>query len=152
MKVNRSKEGTLIELLCALLVIIMWVVAIVLYRQAPEFISTHFDATGHVDGTGSRLVLLLTAAIGTVATALLLVSAYHPDKMINMPMKITSDLQYAKMVLMVRVLAVEIAALFIFMIFLMGGKAITFGGVVALTAVILLTTVYFVAKVYRLRQ
>ena len=49
----------------------------------------------------------------SAATLLLLVSAYFPDRMINLDIKIRNTAQYALVIRMVRVLALETAVMFL---------------------------------------
>ena len=122
MKVNRTKEGTMCEIACAVLLVIMWIVAIVLYKNSPQEVNTHFDITGTPDATGDKITILVIALAGTIATVVALISAYKPNKMVNMPFAVSNNAQFAKMVTMVRVIAMEVACIFIAVILMIGGK------------------------------
>ena len=93
MKVNRTKEGTIFELICGLLILVMWIVAFALYKNSPDTVPTHFDIAGNVDATGDKIVLLVMAVVGTVVTATVLLAAYKPDKAINIPFTVSNTAQ-----------------------------------------------------------
>lgn len=111
-KVHRTTEGTIFEIVAALLLVVLWVLTVVLWQRCNSTIATHFDLTGTPDGFGSRNHMFVTAVAGTVSTVLLLVSAYFP-RFINLPVGISNIRQAATAVRMVRVLAVTVALLFI---------------------------------------
>ena len=111
-KVHRTTEGTIFEIVAALLLVVLWVLTVVLWQKSNPTIATHFDLTGTPDGFSSRNHMFVTAVAGTVSTVLLLVSAYFP-RFINLPVGISNIRQAATAVRMVRVLAVTVALLFI---------------------------------------
>lgn len=111
-KVHRTTEGTIFEIVAALLLVVLWVLTVVLWQKSNPTIATHFDLTGTPDGFGSRNHMFVTAVAGTISTVLLLVSAYFP-RFINLPVGISNIRQAATAVRMVRVLAVTVALLFI---------------------------------------
>lgn len=112
-RVGRTLEGTIFELVTAVLVVIMWIVAIVLWSRSPETVPTHFDISGSADSYGDRATMLIVPAIGTIVSLLLLVSAYRPAKMINMPVNVRTPRQFMIVIRMTRILAVVITLMFI---------------------------------------
>lgn len=151
MKVNRTKEGTMFEIVCGVLILVMWIVAFVLYKNSPDIVPTHFNAAGNVDATGDKITIIVMAIVGTFVTMFALLAAYKPDKAINIPFTVSNTAQYTKMIRMVRVIAVEMAALFIVVILMVGEKIVGAWPIAVATGALLLTTVVYCVKIYRLR-
>lgn len=118
-KVGRTLEGTIFEIVTAVLIIVMWVVAFILWSRSPETIPTHFGANGSADSYGDRSTMFLIPAIGTVVSIILLVSAYLPSKMINMPVNMRTPHQFMIAIRMVRIIAVVITLMFMSISFMM---------------------------------
>ena len=145
-KVHRTAEGTIFEIVTAVLLIVLWVLTVVLWQKSAPTIANHFDLTGTPDGFGSRNHMFVTAVVGTVSTMLLLVSAYFP-RHINLPVGIGNIRQATTAVRMVRVLAVTVALLFIGI-----PLSMTFGKIVpvALSGIaIILVIVFYTYKIYK---
>lgn len=111
-RVLRSREGTLLEAANAVLLVVLWVVAAATFAHSPEVIPTHFRADGTVDGYGSRAELFIMPAIATLTAAVLLLAAYHPQRMVNMPVAIRNAGQVRLAAQMCRVMALAITAMF----------------------------------------
>lgn len=111
-KVHRTTEGTIFEIVTAVLLIALWVLTIVLWQKSDPVVVTHFDLSGTPDGFGSRDHMFVTAVGATLSSVLLLVSAYYP-RFVNLPVGISNIRQATTAVRMVRVLAVAITLLFI---------------------------------------
>jgi len=105
MKVYRTKEGTAFEVVCGILLFTMWVLVGIFC----------FGKTHHLNSETKTTILFL-AAMGTISTLYCLYSAYRPKEKINMPIEIRTPLQYVHAVRMVRIGAVIISLLFIFII------------------------------------
>ena len=45
-RVGRTLEGTIFEIIAAVLIVIMWVVTFILWSRSPETVPTHFGVTG----------------------------------------------------------------------------------------------------------
>ena len=154
-KVNRTKEGLVFEVISAVFLVLLWVIAIVLFLHSPEKVPTHFGADMEADAIGSRSVMLIMAAVGTFITILMLVSAYFPHKMVNMPFEVTDVRQYVPIVQMTHVLAIEIALLFISIVIMMGLYYKSILPKILLPSIIvfiLMTTIYYSVKAYKLRK
>lgn len=154
-KVHRTQEGLMFEVISTVLIVLLWVIAIVLFLHSPEKVPTHFGTDLEANAMGSRSVLLIMAAIGTFTTILLLISAYFPHKMVNMPFEITDVRQYAPIVQMTRVLAIEIALLFISIVIMMGAYSKSVLPKILLLCVfvlIMITIIYYSVKAYKLRK
>lgn len=154
-KVHRTQEGLMFEVISTVLIVLLWVIAIVLFLHSPEKVPTHFGTDLEANAMGSRSVLLIMAAIGTFTTILLLISAYFPHKMVNMPFEITDVRQYAPIVQMTRVLAIEIALLFISIVIMIGAYSKSVLPKILLLCVfvlIMITIIYYSVKAYKLRK
>ena len=104
-KVNRTKEGTIFELAFLVLAVVVWVVVIMMLKNAPSVIATHFDAHGTPNGYGSPWGLLVPCIITTVTGAGLLLGAYFPHAL-NMPVEVKTPRQYELLIRMTRIAAI----------------------------------------------
>lgn len=111
-RVGRTLEGTIFEIIAAVLIVIMWVVTFILWSRSPESVPTHFGVTGTADAYGNRSAMLIMAAVGTLVTVIMLVSAYSPSKTINMPVNVRTPRQFMIVIRMTRILAVITPLLF----------------------------------------
>ena len=152
MKVNRTKEGTMFEIVCGVLILVMWIVAFVLFKKSPDTVPTHFNIAGEVDATGDKITIIVMAIVGTIVTIMALLAAYKPDKAINIPFSVSSPTQYVKMMRMVRVIAVEVAILFIIVILMIGEKFNHVWLLYSIVGIVLLTTIVYCVNIYRLRD
>lgn len=107
----RTLEGTIFEVVCAVLLLALWVFILLAWSHLPEQIPTHFNAEGEANRYGERWEILLIGGVGTFAVILMLVSAYFP-KMINTPIRPSSMAEYKEMARMVRIQAVLFIGLF----------------------------------------
>ena len=101
-------EGNIFEAVTAVLLIIIWILTFKELGAAGNATAS----TTAADGEGAGEILIPNIAV-TAATLLLLVSAYFPDRMINLDIKIRNTAQYALVIRMVRVLALETAVMFL---------------------------------------
>ena len=72
-KVHRTREGLVFELITIFMLVILWAIAFMLYRNVPLEIPIHFDISGTPNAMGNRVQLLIMAGIGTIVSLLLLV-------------------------------------------------------------------------------
>lgn len=142
-RMERTLESTIFEIIALTLVIIMWGLTGWMYWHAPENIPTHFDGAGNPNDYGSRLTLIIMAVIGTVLTVLMMVGAYVPTGVINQPVTLKNPRQYVLASRMVRVIALLSCLLFICVILLMchptsyvGIPLLTLVGLMTITPVI----------------
>lgn len=115
--VNRSLEGNIFEAVVAILVVVMWVIALRLGISMPDAASVSSSLGGTTDTPAPASFLYFMAAVGTIVAAVALCAAYHPDTMVNVPGKIHSLRGYAMATRMVRIMSVEITLMFIGIIF-----------------------------------
>ena len=104
-KVYRTTEGTIFELTFLILAIVIWVFVIIMIKNAPDVIATHFDANGRPNGYGSPWGLMFPSIIMTVTGACLLAAAYFPHT-INIPVEVKTPRQYELLIRMVRIAAI----------------------------------------------
>ena len=119
-RMPRTLESTIFEVVALFLVIAIWVVAILMYRHAPETIPTHFDLAGNPNNEGSRLTLLVLAGIGTLLTILLMACAYVPTTAVKRDIKLVNQRQYVLASRMVRCIALLTCLLFLCCILMIG--------------------------------
>ena len=107
-KVYRTLEGNIFEAVTAVIIIVMWTV-ILTRLKSPDGSVTFLS-----DEENSASIRMITFGIvATVLSLLFLVSAYFPDRMINMHISMKNIAQYALMIRMVRIMAVETAVIFL---------------------------------------
>ena len=112
-RLPRTLESTIFEVVALFLVIAMWVLVILMYRHAPETIPTHFDLKGNPNNEGSRLVLLVMAGIGTILVILTMACAYVPTKAVKQDIKLVNQRQFILASRMVRCIGLLTCLLFI---------------------------------------
>lgn len=88
-KVHRTLEGTVFEIVFAIIAVIVWGVIIWLVHRAPDIVPTHFDASGNPNAYGTPVGATIPCIILTIAAIVMMVLAYFP-RHINMPFKITN--------------------------------------------------------------
>ena len=102
--VHRTTEGTIFELAFIVLAIVVWTLVILMLKNAPNVIATHFDASGRPNGYGSPWGLLFPCIITTVIGVGMLAGAYFPNT-INVPVEVTTPRQYELLIRMTRIMA-----------------------------------------------
>lgn len=134
-KVSRTLEGTVFEVVCAVIMIAMWGMAL---TQPSERI----------------MDWLIEGLVGTVITVVELITVYKPDY-INMPFPITNVAQVALTIRMVRVMAVEIALYFAATnpLIVSGDRAtaVMLIAPIALTVALIVTFAVFGPMIWKLR-
>lgn len=111
-KVERSREGTIFEIAATLLVLAMWVVVLfVALHSGTDTTGAAADMAG--DNAADLAINIVIGLTGTFVVALALVSAYHPDTMVNIPVRVHTAEGWLWVTRMVRVVALELALLFI---------------------------------------
>lgn len=88
-KVYRTTEGTILEVVFAIVAIVVWGIIIWLVHQAPDIVPTHFDASGKPNAYGSPIGSTIPCIILTIGAVVMMVLAYFP-RHINMPFKLTN--------------------------------------------------------------
>ena len=104
-KVYRTKEATVFEIVFVLIAIIVWALIILMVYRAPDIVPTHFDASGKPNAYGSPEGVTIPCALLTIGAIICMVCAYFP-RHINMPFKITNIRQVELAIRMLRVMGV----------------------------------------------
>jgi uncharacterized membrane protein len=109
-KVCRTTEGTIFEIALAVMLMVIGVLIAKMYVAAPDVVPTHFGATGEPNGWGSKSYVLIPCLVIAIGSIFLMISAYFPHKM-NIPVEVSTPRQWALVVRLVRVMALDMALL-----------------------------------------
>ena len=109
-KVCRTTEGTIFEIVLVVMLVVIGALIAMMYADAPDVVPTHFGPSGEPNGWGSKSGVLIPCLVITIASIFLMVSAYFPHK-INIPVEVSTPRQWALVVRLVRVMALEMALL-----------------------------------------
>ena len=101
-KVYRTTQGTILEVLFAIVAVVVWGIIIWLVAKAPDIVPTHFDASGKPNEYGPAAGIMIPCAIITFVAIGIMITAYYP-RHINMPFKITNIRQVKLTILSVRI-------------------------------------------------
>ena len=104
-KVHRTTQGTILEVVFAIMAVVVWGVIIWLVSKAPDIVPTHFDAAGKPNAYGSPAGIMIPCAIVTLMGIGLMITAYYPRN-INMPFKVTNIQQVKLAILSIRIAAI----------------------------------------------
>ena len=104
-KVCRTKEATIFEVVFAIVAIVVWGIIIWLVHRAPDIVPTHFDASGKPNDYGSPVSVTIPCVLLMIGAIICMVCAYFP-RHINMPFKITNIRQVELAIRMLRVMGV----------------------------------------------
>ncbi len=142
----------LLDILSILLLVAMWSLVLYGYSTLPETIATHFDASGNVNGHGSKATLFILPGIGTGMFFLFILLNRAPH-MFNYPITITGEnaaRQYALATRLIRLLNTGILLSFAVIVYgiINIGNGISIG-MWMLPMILIITTIpvvwYFVA-------
>jgi len=95
--------------------VLAWLLPLCIIGNLPETIPIHYDGSGHVDGTGSRLTIFIMPVIATFVFALLYIVGCYPHAF-NYPVAITpenAEIQYTLATRVLRILRLTLSATFI---------------------------------------
>ena len=109
-KVHRTTEGTIFEVAFTIMAIVVWGLIILMVKQAPDIIPTHFDGAGRPNAYGSPSEIIIPCIIVTMAAISLMIIAYFP-RYINMPNEITNIRQVELVIRMSRIMGLVLLAL-----------------------------------------
>jgi len=109
-KVHRTTEAMILEVVFVLTAIIVWGIIIWMIHQAPDIVPTHFDASGKPNAYGSPVGITIPCIIMAIAGVGLMVLAYFP-RFINMPVKITNIHQVELTIRSTRIAAITLLLL-----------------------------------------
>ena len=109
-KVCRTTEGTIFEIVLVVMLVVIGALIAKMYVDAPNVVPTHFGPSGEPNGWGSKSGVLIPCLVITIASIFLMVTAYFPHK-VNIPVEVSTPRQWALVVRLVRVMALEMALL-----------------------------------------
>ena len=104
-KVHRTTEATVFEIVFVLMALIVWGLIIWLVHRAPDIVPTHFDASGKPNAYGSPVGITIPCALLTIGAIVCMVCAYFP-RHINMPFEIKNIRQVEQAIRLIRVTGV----------------------------------------------
>ena len=121
-KVHRTTEATIFEIVFVIVAVIVWGVIIWLVHRAPDIVPTHFDASGKPNAYGSPVGITIPCALLTIGAIVCMVCAYYP-RLINMPMKITNIRQVELTIRSIRVAGITLLLLALAIAYIMLGMS-----------------------------
>ena len=118
-----TRFDRVLDLVALFLIVLLWVLTIKFYIDAPEKVPTGFDAAGNPRGWGSAAFYFLMSGMGTFYAVAMFFAAYFPQ-FINMPVVLKESTIVPQSALMIRCcrwLNIVGLAMFLFIFFQMVG-------------------------------
>ena len=122
-RVPPTRFDRVLDLVALFLIVLLWVLTIKFYIDAPEIVPTGFDATGNPRGWGSAAFYFLMSGMGTFYAVAMFFAAYFPQ-FINMPVVLKESTIVPQSALMIRCcrwLNIVGLAMFLFILLHMAG-------------------------------
>lgn len=122
-RVPPTRFDRILDLVALFLVVLLWVLTIKFYIDAPEKVPTGFDAAGNPRGWGCAAFYFLMSGMGTFYAVAMFFAAYFPQ-FINMPVVLKESTIVPQSALMIRCcrwLNIVGLAMFLFILFHMAG-------------------------------
>ena len=122
-RVPPTRFDRVLDLAALFLIVLLWVLAIKFYIDAPEKVPTGFDAAGNPRGWGSPAFYFLISSMGTLYAVAIFFAAYFPQ-FINMPVVLKESTIVPQSALMIRCcrwLNIVGLAMFLFILLHMAG-------------------------------
>ena len=101
-KVYRTTQGTILEVLFAIVAVVVWGIIVWLVAKAPDIVPTHFDASGKPNEYGPAAGIMIPCAIITLVAIGIMITAYYP-RHLNLPFKVSNIRQVKLAILSVRI-------------------------------------------------
>jgi hypothetical protein len=151
-KLHRTTESTLFEIVFAIVMMVVWGLIIWMICRAPDIVPTHFDGSGRPNAYGSPIGILVPCIIITVAAIICMVIAYYPHY-INMPFKITNTRQVELAIRSVRVAAITLLLLSLAIVYtLLGMESPSVIPVLVVIVLLLLEIIVFSILAYKAKK
>ena len=151
-KLHRTTESTLFEIVFSIVMIVVWGLIIWMICRAPDIVPTHFDGSGRPNAYGSPIGILVPCIIITVAAIICMVIAYYP-RYINMPFKITNTRQVELAIRSVRVAGITLLLLSLAIVYtLLGMESPSVIPVLVVNVLLLLEIIVFSILVYKAKK
>ena len=142
-KVYRTTQGTILEVLFAIVAVVVWGIIIWLVAKAPDIVPTHFDASGKPNEYGPAAGIMIPCAIITLVAIGIMITAYYP-RHINMPFKITNIRQVKLTILSVRITGIILVLIALAVAYtLLGMESPNATPIIALVTLLLVEVVGF---------
>lgn len=122
-RVPPTRFDRVLDLVALFLIVLLWVLTIKFYIDAPERVPIGFDAAGNPRGWGSAAFYFLMSGMGTFYAVAMFFAAYFPQ-FINMPVVLKESTIVPQSALMIRCcrwLNIVGLAMFLFILFQMAG-------------------------------
>ncbi|MFJ1329062.1 DUF1648 domain-containing protein [Capnocytophaga canimorsus] len=119
LKLNLTRTDRIIEFFGWILLLTIWIWVLISYKNLPDIIPTHYNASGVADGFGEKVNLLILPLLATVLFATLTLLNKFPHKF-NYLVEITPEnayRQYVNATRMLRALKLVIVIVFGLVIF-----------------------------------
>lgn len=156
-RVPRTIADKIMEVAAAVLLVLIWVLAVIFYHKLPDIIPIHFNVLGEADKWGNKGYLFFMAGIATLAMIGTGVSAYFPTRMTNFPIRITEKNILPQVILAshyLRILNIFLGILFVAILCSMSesifpvrqGLFTVLAGIVVLLLVLSILIYYFLAR------
>lgn len=100
-RVPPTRFDRVLDLAALFLIVLLWVLTIKFYIDAPEKVPTGFDAAGNPRGWGSAAFYFLMSGMGTFYAVAIFFAAYFPQ-FINMPVVLKENTIVPQSALMIR--------------------------------------------------
>ena len=148
-KVHRTVEATVFEIVFAVVAVIVWGLIIWLIHRAPDIVPTHFDASGKPNAYGSSAGVAVPCVLLMIGAVICMVGAYFPQH-INMPFKIRNIRQVELAIRSLRVTGVTFLLIPLAVAYTMlGMSSPTAVPIMAVTALILAEIILFTILIYK---
>ena len=148
-KVHRTTEATVFEIVFVLMALIVWGLIIWMVHRAPDIVPTHFDASGKPNAYGSPVGITIPCALLTMAAIVCMVCAYF-QRHINMPIKIRNIRQVELTIRLIRVTGVTFLLIPLAIAYTMlGMSSPSVIPILASIGLILMETVLFSIIIYK---
>ena len=148
-KVHRTTEATIFEIVFVLMALIVWGLIIWMVHRAPDIVPTHFDASGEPNAYGSPVGITIPCALLTIGAIVCMVCAYFP-RHINMPFKIRNIRQVELSIRLLRVIGVTLLLTPLAVAYtLLGMSSPSVVPILAVIGLILVETILFTIIIYK---
>ena len=148
-KVHRTTEATVFEIVFVVMTLIIWGLFIWLVHRAPDIVPTHFDASGEPNAYGSPVGITIPCALLTIGAIVCMVCAYFP-RHINMPFKIRNIRQVELSIRLLRVIGVTLLLTPLAVAYtLLGMSSPSVVPILAVIGLILVETILFTIIIYK---
>lgn len=159
-RIPRTFTDKIMETLAAILLVLVWGLAVIFYHKLPDIIPIHFNISGEADRWGGKVYLFIMAGIASLAMIGTGISSYFPTRMTNFPIRITENNMLPQLILVshyLRILNLLLGILFIVILCSMSeslfpmfhGLFNVLAGIVVILIMLSILIYYFLARRYR---